>query len=89
MGMISVWDGADLPPIGHTVLVQLGSLTDQNGKGGWVRHVVTGIHLKPSLEGFDAYHRIFIELGPCPLDKRSAKNERLLKDIRPLIWCED
>ncbi|PTN60556.1 hypothetical protein C9884_19025 [Klebsiella pneumoniae] len=77
MGIKSIWDGNDLPPVGSDVLIHLASIDK------WVPHTVTGYDIKPHLEGDAAYHRIFInvESGKCI-------NCRLLMDVRPLDWRE-
>lgn len=75
MGMKKIWDGKDLPPEGCQVLAHLAS------QKAWVRHVVTGYKVT---EGKSPHsHRIEIQLGESD-DPRSAKNARLLGDIRPL-----
>lgn len=75
MGLKKIWDGKDLPPEGCEVLAHLSSLK------AWVPHVVTGYKVS---EGSSPYnHRVEIQLDKSG-DPRSAKNARLLGDIRPL-----
>lgn len=93
MGMKEIWDGKDLPPVGCEVYAQLGSLTDRNNKGGWVRHKVTGYRIDPATDAVAEkarphHFRISIQLAASD-DRRSSKNERHLNDIRTLDWHED
>lgn len=86
MGMKSIWDGIDLPPVGCEVLAQLGSLADKHNKGGWVRHVVDGYRIKQVPEE-PTRSVVFVKLMASN-DKRSSKNERILCDVHPLDWVE-
>lgn len=73
MGIKSIWDGKDLPPIGCAVLIHLGSINK------WVARNVEGYQILPDLDGDPALHRIFITV---------QGNQRLLMDVRPLDWRE-
>ncbi len=92
MGMKQIWDGKDLPPIGCEVLAQLGSLTDAQNKGGWVRHKVAGYRVRPvgsdEPEVNQRFHVRLDILLEASDDKRSSKNERSYNDVHPLDWEE-
>jgi len=78
MGMKEIWDGEDLPPIGCSVLIHLGSLNE------WVRHIVSGVSVEQDDE-YPALYRVLISVEPSS-DKRSSNNARQLYDVRPLDW---
>lgn len=81
MGLKTIWDGLDLPPIGCEVQIHLSSYN------AWVRHVVASISLRGDLDGNPALHRIDINVTGSD-DPRSSTNSRLLMDVRPLTWRE-
>lgn len=75
MGMISIWDGEQLPPVGCDVLIRHGRDDDD--------HVctVTGYTIRPSLSSKPTEHRIFVDLV---YKGSTTKNQRMLYDVRPL-----
>lgn len=75
MGMKSIWDRENLPPIGCEVLIHLSS------NKAWVRHVVAGHKVSPMPDSMG--YRVEIQLDKSD-DPRSWKNARLLGDIRPV-----
>jgi hypothetical protein len=75
MGMISIWDGEDLPPVGCDVLIAHGRDDDL--------HVctVTGYGIRPSMHGNKFEHRVDINLV---YKGTTTTNQRGLYDVRPL-----
>ena len=74
MGMISIWDGEQLPPVGCEVLIELASHDEP------YQMKVTGYWLKPT----DEPHKfiVCIEL----VDAAGATNQRWLSEVHPLTW---
>lgn len=81
MGMKSIWDGVDLPPVGCEVLIHLAR------PEVWVRHVVTGHKVRPGNKDERWLYVVDVVVGPSD-DPRSHKNERFLSDCKPLDWRE-
>jgi hypothetical protein len=75
VGMISIWDGEQLPPVGCDVLIEHGRDDDD--------HVctVTGYTIRPALDGDKYNHRISVDLV---YKGSTTTNQRALCDVRPL-----
>jgi hypothetical protein len=75
MGMIRIWDGEGLPPVGCDVLIGHGRDDDD--------HIctVTGYTIWPDLGGNKRLHRVFIDLV---YKGEETKQQRMLCDVRPL-----
>ena len=67
-------EGDQLPALGSTVLIHLGS-TDT-----WVPHTVAGYYAWGNLGGNDSLHRVFVRVR----DADGYLNARLLKDVRKI-----
>jgi hypothetical protein len=84
VGMISIWDGEDLPPVGCDVHYEVAS------EPGAFRGKVTGYKIAPPLRGEKHYHRIFINMDCESSDGREPyKMQRMLGDVHPLTWRPD
>lgn len=79
MGTKVIWDGEQLPPIGCEVLIEL------SRPHSWVRHKVSGYDIGRQHQDEDYFYvvNVVLEASSDPL---SSKNQRFLRDIRPLDW---
>lgn len=84
MGMISIWDGEDLPPVGCEVHYEVGS------QPGAMVGKVAGYRIAAALDGDKFHHRVFIDMECKSSDGGEPhKMQRMLGDIHPLTWRPD
>lgn len=81
MGTKTIWDGQGLPEKGDEVLILLAR------SNAWVRHVVTGIDVKPNQGELNNSYQVNITLDKSR-DPRSSANSRPLYLVKPLDWRE-
>ncbi|EMY3087124.1 hypothetical protein ACLZTU_23265 [Raoultella ornithinolytica] len=81
MGVKSIWDGKDLPPVGSRVLINLASC-------GMREHEVSGYEVRKSVIDEERRTGIFVvNILVKSLDGK-AKNCRFLDEVFPLDWRE-
>jgi hypothetical protein len=81
VGVKTIWDGKDLPPIGSHVLINLASY-------GMCEHEVTGYEVKKSAIEADRRSGLFIVNIRVKSLGGKAKNCRFLDEVYPLDWRE-